>query len=113
MTEEEKKKADWRRAAQIDNTIAKTDAMWETMYGDANSQNAARAERLAPLDMLEPPKLNVSVNTNNNGNELSEGGVISLSGNNTSAISNKSNVNLNGDFTKKSTTTTTTTSNLF
>ena len=109
MTEEEKKKADWRRAAQIDNTIAKTDAMWETMYGDANSQNAARAERLAPLDMLEPPKLDVSVNTNNNGNELSEGGVISLSGNNTSAISNKSNINLNGDFTKKSTTTTTTT----
>ena len=109
MTEEEKKKADWRRAAQIDNTIARTDAMRETMYGDANSQNAARAERLAPLDMLEPPKLNVSVNTNNNGNELSEGGVISLSGNNTSAISNKSNVNLNGDFTKKSTTTTTTT----
>ena len=106
MTEEEKKKADWRRAAQIDNTIAKTDAMWETMYGDANSQNAARAERLAPLDMLEPPKLDVSVNTNNNGNELSEGGVISLSGNNTSAISNKSNINLNGDFTKKSTTTT-------
>lgn len=109
MTEEEKKKADWRRAAQIDNTIAKTDAMWETMYGDANSQNAARAERLAPLDMLEPPKLNVSAKANNNGNELSEGGVISLSGNNTSAISNKSNVNLNGDFTKKSTTTTTTT----
>ena len=108
MTEEEKKKTDWRRAAQIDNTIARTDAMRETMYGDANSQNAARAERLAPLDMLEPPKLDVSVNTNN-GNELSEGGVISLSGNNTSAISNKSNVNLNGDFTKKSTTTTTTT----